>query len=485
MRSRTALQSPRMSELLSINVYYLGITTLAQTMTPLVIPLLVQQFVGQDQQAALYGNLRLWTLMVAILTQSLFGMISDRSTIRWGKRKPFILAGTLLNLAIIILIGYSASLHGFGGYWILFTLVILLMIAVNIAQGALQGFIPDLVPESSRGIASGIKALFEIPFPLILVALLIGPLVANDQLWSALLVLVVVLVVCMLLTMLVREGPPQPPTGKFDWKPYLRLLLMTGAFTGVILVMGGVVKISTYLLPKDLALNPALIIFGIIGLVTMLAAIGLGVIISIQIGLGSHADRSNINFTWWVINRLAFLAASTSLASFALFFLQGRLGFTKEEAARPASLLLLVVGMFILLTALPSGWVSDWIGYKPVIALSGIIAAIGVGIIILPRNLIGVYAGAVLVGIATGIFYTTNWALGTKIVPRLEAGRYLGISNLAGAGAGAAGAFIGGPVADHFTTNYPSHPGIGYVVLFAIYGILFLFSVIALRFVEI
>ena len=49
---------------------------------------------------------------------------------------------------------------------------------------------------------------------------------------------------------------------------------------------------------------------------------------------------------------------------------------------------------------------------------------------------------------ATGLFMTANWALGTDLVPAGEAGRYLGVSNLAGAGAGIVGAGIGGLVAD-------------------------------------
>ena len=85
-----------------------------------------------------------------------------------------------------------------------------------------------------------------------------------------------------------------------------------------------------------------------------------------------------------------------------------------------------------------------------------------------------------LIGGATGLFFTANWALGTSLVPKEEAGRYLGISNLAGAGAGAVGAYIGGPIADFFTTHVPGVPGLGYVLLFAIYGTLFFLSVVAL-----
>jgi MFS family permease len=80
------------------------------------------------------------------------------------------------------------------------------------------------------------------------------------------------------------------------------------------------------------------------------------------------------------------------------------------------------------------------------------------------------YVGGLLIGIGMGIFYSANWALGTEIVPPMQAGRYLGLSNLAGAGAGAIGAYIGGPIGD----------GRGYILLMGIFGFLFLISTLAL-----
>jgi MFS family permease len=78
--------------------------------------------------------------------------------------------------------------------------------------------------------------------------------------------------------------------------------------------------------------------------------------------------------------------------------------------------------------------------------------------------------GSCLIGAGTGLFYAANWALGTDLVPREQAARYLGLSNLAGAGAGAIGAYIGGPIADSR----------GYVLLYAIYGALFILSAVPL-----
>jgi MFS family permease len=78
---------------------------------------------------------------------------------------------------------------------------------------------------------------------------------------------------------------------------------------------------------------------------------------------------------------------------------------------------------------------------------------------------------------ATGLFMTANWALGTDLVPPQEAGRYLGVSNLAGAGAGIVGAGIGGFVADLLNMY---KPGLGYFAIFACYAVLFLLSTVAL-----
>jgi MFS family permease len=141
---------------------------------------------------------------------------------------------------------------------------------------------------------------------------------------------------------------------------------------------------------------------------------------------------------------------------------------------------MMVVGILILICALPSGWLADRIGPKRLVALSGLAAALGTLVLVLAPNMNMIYIGGCIIGAATGVFFTTNWAMGTDVVPQEEAGRYLGISNLAGAGAGAVGAYIGGPIADYFTVRAPQAPGLGYVQIFAVYAGLFLLSTIVL-----
>jgi len=444
----------------------------------LVTPLLVQQFVGETQKATYYGTFRLFTLMVALLAQALMGFLSDRSKISWGRRRPFILIGTIFTALLTILIGFTAGMQGMTGFWILFAIGLLQPIASNMGQAAEQGIIPDLVPDEKRGRFSGVKALLEIPLPLILVAFTVGKLVSKGYIWAGILVAIGVLVIAMLLTMLVPEKPIKeaPP---MDWEPIIRLLAMTIVFTLIILGSGQLVKFISRLLTDITSPTALFLVMGIFGLVSMLVAVAVGVWFSVRISIGEKA-RENPSFTWWVINRLAFLVGAVNLSTFAIYFLQARLRYEKEAAAAPASQLILFVGLFILLSTLPAGWLTDRFGERRMVAVAGLVAVLGTVIALSIPSLPVIYVGGCIIGVSAGLFYTANWALGTLLVPKAEAGRYLGISNLAGAGAGAVGAYIGGPIADFVTLQVPQIAGFGYVLIFTIYGLLFLFSVIAL-----
>lgn len=463
------LEKPRWYEYLTINIYWFALTARSQVLTPLILPVLVQRFVGESVKGTYVGQMRLWSLMVALLMQALMGLLSDRSTLPWGRRRPFIAVGTVLEVLIFVAIAAISKMEGMTGYWVFFSLYILSMIASNTAHAATQGLIPDLVPEDQRGRFSGVKALLELPIPLVFSSFIVAGMVAAGNLSGALVSLIVVMIICAGIAMATREQRLGVVPGPLDWQPLIRLAVMTAAFTIVILGMGAISRVAmrrVVVLDGAIAF-PALAIMGIVG---MAIAVGVGVWLSISIGLGKEAS-SHHPFTWWVINRLSFMVASTNLAGFMLYFLQERFPeYSGEQAAGPASKVMLFVGVFIVLTALPSGWLADRLGKCPLVAVSALVAAVGTVLILLVPTMSAMYIGGSLIGAAIGIYYSASWALGTEIVPQAQAGRFLGISNLAGAGAGAIGAYIGGPIAD-------AH---GYVLLFTIYGAMFLLSILPL-----
>lgn len=459
----------RWYDYITFNIYWFALTTRSQVISPLIVPLLVQRFVGEAAKGTYVGNIRLGALMAAVLFQSLMGMLSDKSTSRWGRRRPFVVAGTLGEIIVFILIGFTAGMEGMTGYWFLFALYTLSMVSSNTAHAAMQGIIPDLVPDEKKGRFSGVKALLELPVPLIFVSFVIGRMVSQGNLWGSLFLLIAILIICMLITLTIPEIAQEKTSQPFDWTPILRLLFMTAAFTGIILFSGFLVRQAT-----DFSINSVggvnRIFVMLVGLLGMAFAIWFGVWSSIAIGLGKRIFDHK-PFTWWVVNRLTFLAGSTNLAGFMIFFLQERfVQYQGEKAAAPAATITMFVGIFILICALPSGWLSDRLGKKIVITASAILATIGTIVVIFSPSLTVMYVGGAFIGSGIGFFYAANWALGTEIVPKAEAGKFLGISNLAGAGAGAVGAYIGGPIADQ----------IGYTHLIGIYAILFMLSILAL-----
>ena len=94
--------------------------------------------------------------VISILVQPTVGSISDYTVSRWGRRKPYIVVGSLLD--VVFLYGIATSntvlmLAVFAG---------LLSFSTNIARGPFQGYVPDLVSDKQVGLASAMVGLMQI-----------------------------------------------------------------------------------------------------------------------------------------------------------------------------------------------------------------------------------------------------------------------------------------------------------------------------------
>jgi MFS family permease len=456
----------RWYDYVTINIYWLGLNIATGAITPIILPYLVAMYVPVELKATYLSLVRVAGLAVAMLIQPLAGMFSDRSTLRWGRRRPYIFVGTMLDVVFLAIIGWATN------YWMVLMGTVLLQFSSNVAHGALQGLIPDLVPEVQRGRASGVKAILEL-LPAIPLAFTIGPLIKRGHVGPSIVLIIASLLLAMLITVFtVNEEPlsekPATPIGA----PAVRIILLTAIFLAVTYGLGGLVAVVGRLLEAKTATQ--LVAVAIAGLVAMAGSIFLGVYYGARVGVGQDAQKHPA-FIWWVVNRLMFLAAVGSIQSFALYFLTDALHI--QNAAGLTTTLMAVIGVCLLLSALLSGYLADRLGRKRLVSWAGIVAAAATFLLLFSLNVPMVLASGCIIGIATGVFMATNWALGTDLVPPEEAGRYLGISNLAGAGAGIVGTGIGGPMADYFNAY---RPGLGYLVILAIYGALFLLSTLTL-----
>jgi Na+/melibiose symporter-like transporter len=385
-----------------ISILGAAISVLWVSLHTIIIPLRLVEFTPEAQKNTYLGLLTFAGSMIAVFIQPLAGALSDRFSSSLGRRRPFILVGTLLALLFLPGIGLS------GSFPFLLLGYCLLQVATNIAQGPFQAFIPDLVPEGRRGIASGAKSLAEV----------LGG-VAFLRL------------VAYFMDNYAGGG------GGVMW------LWLTIGFLGLILLGG---MIATMLAVKE---QPSSLSGQPSTAKTLAGAYKIYV-------------KGNLSFVWFLLSRLFILMAMIVLQTFALYFIRDVI--RHPNPAGVAADLMITVGVFLLLAVYPAGQLSDRLGRKPIVIFSGFIGILGIAVLFFTRTYAGILVCGGLLGISSGAFLSTNWALATDLVPAGEEARYLGLTNIATAGAGAL-ARLTGPVIDFFNVQ---QSGLGYSVMLLI-----------------
>jgi MFS family permease len=87
--------------------------------------------------------------LCALVAYPLTGALSDRTTSRFGRRRPWILGGALLFAFSLLVLGLQHSLVGVGIFWSL------ALIGFCVLTAALTATISDQVPVNQRGYVSG------------------------------------------------------------------------------------------------------------------------------------------------------------------------------------------------------------------------------------------------------------------------------------------------------------------------------------------
>lgn len=372
----------RILDYLTLNVYWFALSFLWNSMGPILLPVVVALLVPQSQKGSALGLISAIGLIIAVIVQPAAGAWTDAHVTRWGKRRPYIVGGTLFD--VVFLLGMAFA-PGYG--WLLITYV-LLQTSSNIAHGPYQGYIPELVPERKRGSVTGVKQFLEIA-GIILTSLATGYLVGQGKIAWAFGAIILVLLISMLLTALfVSERP-------FEGAPPASA--PAPAQTS-----------------RDGGLSASL-----------------------------RALFHSRDFFLWLISRLLILLGMNLVRNYALYFLQDVLH--SANPAGEVSYLLAIIALAIAVVAYPAGWLSDRIGRKGLNLASGVLGALGAVLMTQATRLSLVLIFGALIGLSIGIFLSVNWAWAADLLPSQEGGRYLGISNIATAGSGVlagAGGFL-------------------------------------------
>jgi MFS family permease len=140
-----------------ISAYWLGLTAIDSAVGQFNTNRLeFDHFVATDDVGTTMFLIGLGVALVSIVIQPTVGYISDYWVSRWGRRKPFIVVGSLLDLVFLAGIATANNVVALAAF------VILLQLSTNTARGPFQGYVPDLVAESQVGLASGMVGLMQI-----------------------------------------------------------------------------------------------------------------------------------------------------------------------------------------------------------------------------------------------------------------------------------------------------------------------------------
>ena len=193
--------------LVRISLYWLGLTAIDGAVGAVHPEPPQLRAVGGRSHSRSAGSLFLLSIPVAvisILVQPTVGSISDYTVSRWGRRKPYIVIGSLLDLVFLAGIALSSTVLMLGAF------AALLAFSTNIARGPFQGYVPDLVPEKQVGLASAMVGLMQVLGNVTGFALVTVAVVVFDRIELAIAAVAIVELVTMI-AVVARVGEGQPP----------------------------------------------------------------------------------------------------------------------------------------------------------------------------------------------------------------------------------------------------------------------------------
>lgn len=119
----------------------------------------------------LFGLIWLAGPFTGMVVQPLIGALSDKTTLKFGRRRPYLLFGALFSALALLIFPNSANIVDFfermfgfafpvwSGLMLAAIMIWILDACVNIAQGPYRALVPDVVPKEQHSVANSYISL--------------------------------------------------------------------------------------------------------------------------------------------------------------------------------------------------------------------------------------------------------------------------------------------------------------------------------------
>ncbi len=462
-------------------------------------------------------------LLVALVSNPLFGMLSDRTKGRWGRRRPYILVGALVNVMGLGLMAISPNILT------MMLALCLVQVANNAAAAPFHAYLPDLVNEEQRGTAAGMMGFAQI-LAIILGALITGQLISinpvlkaqsadavnsalatySNQLLVGYGVVAAVLFVLMVVTVVaVKEQPWQPPeraAGEADvsWLTRYRRQVNEGALSFGALVVVVVVSLvalraitglsldangahlpqaSTPQAASDAAQHANIAINAVLLVVLLIVTFWAARFFDFR-------PRRDKDFAWVVGTRLLMMLGINTVQAFLQYYFHDVLGSNDQEAQ--VGTFITILTLTAALTTFFGGWLSSRYGRKRMVYISGGLMTAVAAIFIATNFFVAAGAisqsaginiallGGAIFGLGYGAYLSVDWALVADVLPNHERfARDMGVWNIALTTPQVV-AFVAGSV----LLSLPFGASVRYTLLFVAFVLYCLAGTVTVRYIK-
>ncbi|WP_327353466.1 MFS transporter [Streptomyces sp. NBC_01304] len=123
--------------------------------TPIIVTLQVRvaQIAPEAERNAALAKVLSVGALLALIGNPLFGALSDRTTSRFGRRRPWLIGGSLVALGGLTIVGLANSVTMLLIGWAI------AQVGCNAALCMVTACIPDLIPDHQRGRVSGLVGM--------------------------------------------------------------------------------------------------------------------------------------------------------------------------------------------------------------------------------------------------------------------------------------------------------------------------------------
>jgi MFS family permease len=203
---------------LNLSIYWFSLNFHWGAMLAVILPIEVLGRSPEASKGLALGLVAGVGSLIGMVAQPVAGAFSDRCRHHWGRRRPFVLGGALINAAGLLWMPRTTSLFALAAAFVL------VQLGNNISGAAYQGYIPDQVPSQQRGKASGYMGLMSMLGTVSsfgVAALLVSP--GNTHPFYTILALVLLLGAAVTVWKVPdTPAPEHQPSSRMSWIDSLR-----------------------------------------------------------------------------------------------------------------------------------------------------------------------------------------------------------------------------------------------------------------------